>query len=68
MPWPSTMVISLARVIFDSSRWTRCEMGSDWFSQGQLGLAASAGRWLPALPWAVPCRPGWPGAAERQRD
>jgi hypothetical protein len=30
------MVISLARVIFDSSRWTRCEMGSDWFSQGQL--------------------------------
>jgi hypothetical protein len=35
------MVISLARVIFDSSRWTRCEMGSDWLSQGQLGLAAT---------------------------
>src|SRR5215470_9478244 len=34
------MVISLARVIFDRSRWTRCEMGSDWFSQGQLGFAA----------------------------
>ena len=41
MPWPSTMVISLARVIFDSSRWTRWEMGRDWFSQGQLGLAAA---------------------------
>src|SRR5262245_60409460 len=35
------MVISLARVIFDSSRRTRCEMGSDWFSQGQPGLAAA---------------------------
>src|SRR5215475_13116864 len=35
------MVISLARVIFDSSRRTRCEMGSDWLSQGQPGLAAT---------------------------
>ena len=66
MPWPSTIVISLARVIFDSSRWTRCEMGSDWFSQGQLGfvawpaaaVAALAGRAVPAQ------RRG----GERQRD
>src|SRR6185437_13073798 len=51
------MVISLARVIFDSSRWTRCEMGSDWFSQGQLGLAA------PVLAGAVLAAAGLAGAA-----
>ena len=59
MPWPSTMVISLARVILDSSSWTRCEMGSDWFSQGQLGFAAWPAAAAAALPGcAVPANAG----------
>ena len=68
MPWPSTMVISLARVIFDSSRWTRCEMGSDWFSQGQLGFVA----WPAAAALAGLAvrqrRAGQRRGGERQRD
>src|SRR5690242_3108018 len=49
------MVISLASVILDSSSWTRCEMGSDRFSQGQLGFVAWPAAAAAALPGgAVP--------------
>src|SRR6266550_4846820 len=53
------MVISLARVIFDSSRWTRCEMGSDWLSHGQPGFAA----WPPAAAPPGCAAPASAGAA-----
>ncbi len=58
VPWPSTMVILLARVIADRTMWTRLATGRCRFSQGHeawLGLPVRLARpaWLVRLAWLV---------------
>src|SRR5215470_4132443 len=67
-PWftagPSTILISLARVIRDSTICTRVGMDSFWFSQGHLASESPAGRARPPVVAAA----GAPGVASASRE
>src|SRR5215470_3808408 len=67
-PWftagPSTILISLARVIRDSTICTRVGMDSFWFSQGHLASESPAGRARPLVVAAA----GAPGVASASRE